>query len=167
MTDHSITGILRERQVNTVTRTRTATITLIILIALTTAGIWWFSLHNSFDSSRESKQLLKILSNLLGAGTVSDAAHLILRKVAHFVEFAVLGAEWMALAHLRRRWWWALPGAVTAIVDECLQIFAPGRAPRVTDVLLDWSGYLIGAILVWGIWWIFHRKKGLAFFKRL
>ncbi len=124
-------------------------------------------MQSSFASSLESKQLLKILSDLLGAESVSDMAHLPLRKMAHFVEFAVLGAEWMALAHQKRRWWWALPGAATAIIDECLQFFAPGRAPRVTDVLLDWSGYAVGAVLLWGTWWIFHRKKGLAFFKRL
>jgi len=142
---------------------RISLITVSVLIGLTTGFIFWFSLRSSWTSASESRQLLQLLSDWLGDGTVTEAWHHLLRKYAHFIEFALLGAEWMALTVLRgSRWRWALPGALTAVADECLQFLAPGRAPRVTDVLLDWGGYLTGAVLVAAVWWLFHRKKGLA-----
>ena len=48
------------------------------------------------------------------------------------------------------------------MVDEVLQLFAPGRAPAVTDVLLDWAGYAAGCALLLLAAWLRRRQKGLA-----
>ena len=141
-------------------RRKRAVIAVAAAIGLTTGFIFWFSLRSSFTSAAGSRQLLQLLSDLLSDGTVTEAWHHLLRKVAHFIEFALLGGEWMALTLLRgARRRWALPGALTAVADECLQFLAPGRAPRVTDVLLDWSGYLTGALLLLGGWWLWSRRR--------
>ena len=38
-------------------------------------------------------------------------------------------------------------GALTAGIDETLQLFSPGRAPQITDVLLDIAGFISGAAI--------------------
>ena len=73
------------------------------------------------------------------------------RKAAHFTEFFVLGTLWggCARAYDRRRLW--LWGLLTGVTDECLQFFSPGRAPMVTDVLIDTAGFLCGAGLIFAV----------------
>ena len=105
----------------------------------------------------------------------------IVRKAAHFTEYAVLGmlvanllwriarmkaeqaGEWaerpaaasstpMEQNHKTRilqvgLWSWVLATAYAA-TDEIHQMFVPGRAGMITDVLLDSAGVLTGIILV-------------------
>ncbi len=82
----------------------------------------------------------------------------IVRKVAHFAEFALLGFLASALLlHLRRRWkwlrrWmtWVFPTVfclLYAISDEVHQIFS-NRGPAVKDVLIDFAGAVAGIILI-------------------
>ena len=76
------------------------------------------------------------------------------RKVAHFAEYALLGAECAGLTVLLARrvfspYLWADLFAVlmVAVLDEFLQSFV-GRTSLVGDVLLDFSGALVGIALV-------------------
>ena len=80
--------------------------------------------------------------------------HPIIRKIAHFSEFALLGclcgAFMFALG--RGKYWlcWVCPAAIClayAIFDEVYQIFT-NRGPAVTDVLIDFSGSLAGLVLI-------------------
>ncbi len=63
------------------------------------------------------------------------AAHLLIRKAAHVIEYAVLAGLW------RRgvRGAWASLGlaVLTACLDELRQSFTPGRVGSMADVLLD------------------------------
>ncbi|MBP3396955.1 MAG: VanZ family protein, partial [Clostridia bacterium] len=40
---------------------------------------------------------------------------------------------------------------VVATVDECIQIFVPGRGPGVLDVLLDTASGIVGMLSLWGV----------------
>lgn len=75
--------------------------------------------------------------------TAMEAAHHMLRKTAHFVEFGVLAALV----------WWALPwrdwrrsavgwgaAVVVAASDEFHQAFVPNRGPSIADVGIDAAG---------------------------
>ena len=75
----------------------------------------------------------------------------LVRKAAHFTEFAVLGSLWGGCSRVyeRRRLW--LCGLLTGVADECLQFLAPGRAPMVLDVLIDTAGFLCGAALIFAV----------------
>ena len=126
-------------------------------IALWTAFIWSQSLLSAEDSSRESGWVVRWLMALLGWETKPEWLTYAVRKAAHLVEFAVLGALWGggSRTYGRRLWLWGLP---TAAIDEGLQFFAPGRAPMVSDVAIDTAGFLCGVAFVW----FFvgrHRKK--------
>ena len=80
-------------------------------------------------------------------------ADLVLKKTGHFVLYAVLAGLWTwALESeglsLRERVRVALVISVLyAISDEVHQRFVPGRGPRVTDVVIDSVGAVVGARL--------------------
>ncbi|MGL6280029.1 MAG: VanZ family protein [Gaiella sp.] len=70
---------------------------------------------------------------------------LLLRKLAHLAEYAVLG---FLLARAVGSTWVALAlGALYAISDEVHQTFVPGRAGRPLDVAIDTLGVAIGIAL--------------------
>ena len=61
-----------------------------------------------------------------------------LRKIAHFTEFTALGCLlcWRAGMLKKQTYVPFLWGTAAACIDECIQIFTPGRSPMVMDVLL-------------------------------
>lgn len=121
-----------------------------LLLSLNLLFIWGNSLLPADASGALSSWLLKLLT---GVGTEEGQAEPgegLLRKLAHFCEFASLGflLGWL-LAMLRETSWaWVLPAAVlgclAACIDELLQYLAPGRAPGLWDVGIDTAGVLAG-----------------------
>lgn len=80
----------------------------------------------------------------------AEAWTTVVRKAFHVPAYALLTAlAWWALPPARRR-----PGLVlllalaVAVLDEGLQSAYPGRTGRVTDVLVDLIGILLGLALV-------------------
>lgn len=122
------------------------------------------SLMNGQHSAQESSFVQSLLRQLLGDGVISSFLYRWIRKVAHFAEYATLGAAWGGYGHRFHpsRWWIWGAGPVTASVDECLQFLSPGRSPQVRDVLLDCAGYVCGVMLVWLLVWLFTRRKNRA-----
>ncbi len=116
-------------------------------------------------SQQRSLSALNIVKPLLevvvGHGNVND--HLV-RKLAHFTEFAVLDAELSFLLIFLRKVrfqpiincsFFALS---CAVIDETIQIFS-SRGSQVQDVLLDFSGALTGIFLVFIVYLPFHHKR--------
>lgn len=87
------------------TNRQIAIIVNIVLILLTLTFIWSRSLKSIPDSRAESEAVLEVVRPLLetvvGEGNVTD--HLV-RKLAHFSEFCLLGVEMSALAWQSRRY---------------------------------------------------------------
>ena len=129
-------------------------IVLVLLLALTLAFIWGNSLLPRTESQEISRGLLAELCAALetvGLHIDPQNDHW-LRKLAHFGEFALLGAELCALLFLNRR---ARPqgfvncafaGLAVAVTDEALQLIS-NRGSQVQDVLLDFAGFLPGLLL--------------------
>ena len=84
-----------------------------------------------------------------------DMWHMILRKCAHFTEFAVLGvlsSLTLLQTKVSRRVVMAMAFClVVASMDETLQLFVDGRAGRVVDVLIDGAGALAGIGMIFGL----------------
>lgn len=145
--------------------------TLLLLLAIlgALAFIWGNSLDSAVESSLKSGRMRELIRPLLellvGQGNVTD--HLV-RKLAHFTEFAVLGALLLLLtaAAFRVR----LQSVVNcqfflllaALTDETIQIFT-GRGPQVQDVWLDFAGGTAGLlamlVLVWLLRSLFRPRK--------
>lgn len=120
-----------------------------ILIGTVTLFIWGQSLLPGAVSAEESGFFTRLLVGLLGLEAIPRWLHVLVRKAAHFTEFWVLGALWSGYGRrrpLRITW---LYGLGVAAADECLQFLSPDRGPAVTDVLIDYAGYLCGWLAVW------------------
>ncbi len=87
----------------------------------------------------------------------ADRMEFPVRKMAHMFEFAVLGIFSFAFFHgvttkERRKYLYSvLTVIVYASADELHQFFSDGRAARVSDVLIDTAGALIGLAFLYFI----------------
>ena len=141
-------------------------IVLALLVALTLAFIWGNSLVSRSESQEISRGLLaEICAALETVGLHLDPQddHW-LRKLAHFGEFGLLGAELGLLMWLNRRQSvqgfvnCAFAGLAVAVTDESLQLIS-NRGSQVQDVLLDFAGFLTGLLLCGLLCGINGRKR--------
>jgi VanZ family protein len=90
--------------------------------------------------------LIFTLSSIPDLGTGLGGWDLLLRKIAHAAEYAVLGA--LLLRAVGRELPAAAIGIAYAATDEAHQAFVPGRHGAALDVLVDAVGVLIGVYLL-------------------
>lgn len=95
------------------------------------------------ESGRVTEWLTPFLEVLVGQGNVTD--HLV-RKLAHFTEFAALGFQFLLLR--RARTWTdvvrsAELGFFAAFLDESIQLLSV-RGAQISDVWLDTGGVAFG-----------------------
>ena len=121
-------------------RSKVTTVILILLLLATLAFIWVNSMQPVLESQARSLAMLEkvkpILEPIVGVGNVTE--HLV-RKLAHLVEFGILGSELALL--LLSRWKIRLQlvllglfgGMVVALTDETIQVFNK-RGSQVQDV---------------------------------
>jgi VanZ family protein len=123
------------------------------LIVMNLCFIWGNSLLPGEISGAISdavKNLLRWCLSFLNLPSGGGGGGGLLRKVAHFTEFACLGGlfTWL-FSMLRRPAWLALGcGFLAACVDETIQIFVPDRGPSVFDVGIDTAGVAVGVTLL-------------------
>ena len=123
------------------------------LIVVNLCFIWGNSLLPGEISGAISdavKNLLRWCLSFLNLPSGGGGGGGLLRKVAHFTEFACLGGlfTWL-FSMLRRPAWLALGcGFLAACVDETIQIFVPDRGPSVFDVGIDTAGVAVGILLL-------------------
>ena len=128
--------------------------------------IWFFSSQTGTESQEVSDGLLRLfgydIQNSLMV--ISALLSFLVRKAAHMGVFFVLtGLLCWALREVvsRRQGCWALGlCAALAAVDECHQLFVPGRSGKWQDVCIDTLGgacFLFSLALVR---WAKHRKSG-------
>lgn len=122
---------------------------LILLTLATLIFIFYRSSLSIPDSRAESiavgQWLTPFLEIFLGRGNVT--VHLI-RKLAHFCEFGLLGVELMSLSLLcacRNPLYALFFALLCALSDETIQIFSE-RGSQVSDVWLDFSGAVCGIL---------------------
>lgn len=120
-------------------------------------GVVIFSMSTEpFGGEHTGAILIPILHALIPSATPAQLAtmHQVIRKLAHFVEYLVLGL----LLHraLRSRGRSTLRTALAAIafavvwasLDEASQLLERGRTAAVADVALDVSGTAVAQLLV-------------------
>ena len=126
------------------------TICLLLTMA-NLAFIWGNSLMNGADSGALSGGILAWINSDMGLGEEGEEIlHLLIRKGAHFTEFACLGmllAWHFGMADVKGAALGAYPllgGLLAACTDETIQIFVDGRGSSLMDVWVDTFGVLTG-----------------------
>lgn len=128
------------------------TVCVILLIAVL-GFIWGNSAMPGETSGALSGWVGELLSKFLPFLATENGLH-ILRKLAHFSEFAALGMclSWLfGMVMERNELKYALPfgcGVAAACIDETIQIFSPGRYCSIVDVGIDSAGVLTGIVLL-------------------
>lgn len=116
--------------------------------AMCAACIFWLSSNDGNRSQVMSDNVLGFLGKLLGPILNS----FIVRKFAHFFEYAALGfLIGCALFLSRRRFSPVISvicSALYSVSDEIHQYFVPGRACRIFDVGVDTLGALTGTLIL-------------------
>jgi VanZ family protein len=138
---------------------------LLSAIILTLAFIWGNSLLSREQSSGESAWVLQLVTPFLelfaGKGNVTE--HLV-RKLAHFTEFALLGLEllfWFSQKRGKKKEALLLAmahGLFAALTDETIQLFS-GRGSQVQDVWLDFAGVTAGALTALLLTLLIRKKQ--------
>jgi VanZ family protein len=90
------------------------------------------------------------LSSVSDLGTGLGIWDLVLRKIAHMTEYAILGA--LLVRALRQPGWAVVLGIAYSISDEVHQSFISGRHGSPVDVLIDAIGVVVGAVLAARRW---------------
>lgn len=150
-------------------RTNKRLILCIGLLIAILGFIWGNSAMPAEESGALSGWVGQLLSKLLPFLSLeSENGMHILRKLAHFSEFAALGLTlfWLFGMLMKR----PLPrfmlplccGVAAACIDETIQIFSPGRYSSIVDVGIDSCGVLTGIILLflgYSVCKRIHRKQ--------
>ena len=132
-----------------------------VLILMNLCFIW----GNSLLPAEISQAFSDWVRTMLGAIAPVDGENPIdggvLRKMAHFTEFAALGFLLKGMAVLiRKKYPVSLPlGMAAACVDEMIQNVVPGRSPGILDVLIDSCGVLTGILLLQTGYYIFKQYQ--------
>ena len=126
--------------------------------------IFLFSNQTGSESASVSNGVLKIIEDITHIPLTSDLASFVIRKLAHFTEYAILG---ILCANLLKTYqkltyknliWIFLCCALYAASDEFHQMFVGGRAPRLLDVAIDSCGSAVGILSYFQIF-LFQKNK--------
>lgn len=121
----------------------------ILLVILWMILIFIMSSFNSIESGNQSNFIVNIISNILNIKNV-DTLSFIIRKSAHFTEYFVLGLLVYNLINNchYKSYIGILICIIYALSDEIHQIFVPGRAFKIMDILIDSTGSITGLYLL-------------------
>lgn len=133
-----------------------------VLLVLWMGFIFSMSCENAEESSNTSGQTIKVVLSTVPEFekqpeevkvNIIEKLQFIVRKSAHFIGYMILGilASGLILyyGNINKKYLLAfLICVIYAISDEIHQLFVPGRAGQVRDVLIDSAGGLLGIIIV-------------------
>lgn len=150
-------------------------ILLFIILFSIVAYSWYLSNITGAESNELSKGVAKVIEELSGKYfpiNHSDTfwhttLNSILRKIAHFMEYMLIGAmACLFFNTLFRKVWHAALSAIVlcpllAYIDEYKQQFPFGRAHMWADVRLDAYGALLGIFIITLIFFIYRYIQKL------
>lgn len=138
----------------------------VVLLIVVILFIWGNSLQSADRSGERSGRVTEIVNDVLRTG--SPVTEHIIRKQAHFAEFAVEGMCVVLVLWTHGRLRRAncgnvlLTGVLTALIDESIQAQVAGRWSSVADVWLDLAGFVTGACVLAGFAFVLRRRKQKA-----
>ncbi len=135
----------------------------LVLIVLAIGFIFYNSLQNSEESHKASgiiENIVKpLIDKIFGEGSVD--INFIVRKAAHLTEFCVLGFVVMGVVitvGIKYLGYGLFSVLAIAVTDEYIQSFMD-RTSSVKDVLIDFTGAMIGFVICTVLYLIAHTLK--------
>ncbi len=137
-----------------------------VLLAAWMIIIFAFSNQPAIISDEKSKLIIKLfeITGLNLNSIFGDLANFAVRKTAHFLEYLLLYLLVFNVVYEKGRLKKSLVISLLIVflyagTDEFHQMFIPGRACRLQDVLIDTSGGLLAALI---LYIIVTRQKSSA-----
>lgn len=141
-----------------------------VLLTASTVLFICFIFSNSLktgETSGQSSQMAQIFLMKIFEKLQIDISltEFVIRKVAHFTEFFVLGLLLIGNLWVYFPKWkecifpFLFLALLVPVIDETLQIFTPGRSPMVTDILIDFGGAICGLIIFSIVRALFCKKN--------
>ena len=153
------------------------TIIICVLAIAINAYIIMHSCLDAAESTKASQGVVEVseeVVNTVSPGTITPENHdsfatFIRKAFGHFGLFAVSGiltslALYLALSpfswckHYMNTMFSLVIGLFMGILTEIIQLSVPGRSGEITDVLIDFSGYLLGTLIIGLILFLIIRK---------
>ena len=142
----------------------------IIMFVLTASVIAFAFIHSSMpsvESAQESESVLDFVTVILKFfGIDPNLSDHIIRKIAHFTEYTVLGALLCSCAYSFDRIkpikfvpYTVSIGLFTCFVDETIQLGIEGRSGQVSDMWIDFFGVLLGTAVMLVAFWIYRKIR--------
>ena len=151
------------------------TIITILLALLINAYIIMHSCLDAASSSEASKGVIdtteEIINNIkpgtINESNYSDFATFIRKAFGHFGLFSISGfltslAVFLVLYPFKSKYYMPIIlslefGLLMGLITETIQLGVDGRSGELTDVLIDFSGYLLGFLLIFLILFLIIR----------
>lgn len=121
----------------------------LILVIIWMIVIFIMSALDGTTSAEESNIIVNIISKLFNITDITTLT-IIVRKLAHFTEYFILGLLLINLFknNNKRYLYTIIIGVIYAISDEIHQLFVPGRSCDIKDVMIDTLGLLFSLIII-------------------
>lgn len=144
-------------------KTHVFRVIMTVLLICTLFTIFRFSSQNGTQSkgisTKVTEFILSFSQKYQEADTkektqIRNRTNAIIRKVAHFSIYTLLGFLLMGLmtkTKIKEKWRILITvglGIIYAILDEFHQSFSPGKTPKITDVYIDTLGIILGVLLI-------------------
>lgn len=155
-------------------KTNIIRIILIILLLMTFSIIFGFSSQDGEESKGLSRKITELITqnnekiqslSSQEKEEVLDRIEAVIRKIAHFSIYTIIGVLLMALMCMfnivdkARVGITLVLGIIYAATDEFHQVFVQGRTALITDVVIDTMGVILGILLVLLIREIYRKIK--------
>ena len=118
----------------------------------------------STEASNGVVEITEDIVNTVAPGTITPENHetfasFVRKAFGHFGLFAISGflsslAIYLAISPFNKQKYYQIIiialsfGLLMGFITETIQIFVPGRSGELTDVLIDFSGYLFGFLII-------------------
>lgn len=132
-----------------------ARVVLTVLTVAAVVAIFYNSSQSAIESTERSSPLTDWINGILAGFPIPfSVTESFIRKLAHFTEYAILGAMlsvtyYVYQLKIRTALITTLiTGAAVAVIDEIIQLFPAGRSCQVSDMLLDFCSVAFAAVIV-------------------
>ena len=152
---------------------------LTVACAFAVGFILYNSIQPAVESSKQSSRVVEMVQTVVAVfapdspivtatGRDYERLHGVVRTLAHFSEYALLGAlgAWCYRSYTNKKiWLCVVDGGVTlmAVLDEWLQTFSAGRGAQFTDVVVDVLGGGVGIVFalftVWCVGKVIRKRR--------